>query len=303
MSTLFLSYARTDMDTVDPLVHALQSSGLQVWRDQDSLYSGQRWPKAIGEAIAAQKAVLLVWSQGAAQSPWVEFEWTTALALQKPLLLCHLDNTPLPPALQAVQSIPGNEGSATVQRLLAALQALPRSANAGRQQEVLATLPATVPATPEALTQALHSRFVQPGWQVGGNVYQATEMHITIGQGWLRTWHVWAALLVLLTVLALAFGVPDKVNKIWGGPAERLVLQTLAGVIWDEHRQGLAGVQVFVPELNLTTTTDARGYFHMQVRATPQRSVDLIASKSGYETRKIEAMLGNNNVQFIMRHP
>jgi carboxypeptidase-like protein len=151
------------------------------------------------------------------------------------------------------------------------------------------------------LTQALHSRFVQPGWQVGGNVYQAGEMHITIGQSWLRTWHVWAALLLLLAVLALALDVPDKVHTLWGG--ERLVQQTLAGVIWDEHRQGLAGVEVFVPELNLTTPTDARGYFSMQVRATPQRSVELIASKSGYETRKIEATLGNSNVQFIMRHP
>jgi TIR domain-containing protein len=138
MSTLFLSYARADLDTVDPLVRNLQASGLRVWRDQDSLYSGQRWPKAIGEAIAAQEAVLLVWSRRAAQSPWVEFEWTTALALQKPLLLCHLDRTSLPPVLQAVQSIPGNEGSATVQRLLVALQALPNSGNVGRQQEVLA---------------------------------------------------------------------------------------------------------------------------------------------------------------------
>ncbi len=102
MSTLFLSYARADLDQVVPLARDLEARGLRVWRDQERLYSGQRWPKAIGEAIAGQEALLLMWSQRAAQSPWVEWEWTTALALQKPLLLCHLDATPLPPSLQAV---------------------------------------------------------------------------------------------------------------------------------------------------------------------------------------------------------
>jgi len=178
----------------------------------------------------------------------------------------------------------------------------------GRQQEVLAALPATAPATPEPLTQALRSHFMQPGWQIGGNVYQAAEMHITMTaptRGWLERWYAWAALLVaLLTVVAVALDVPGKVWDLWRGPAaERLVLQTLAGVIWDESRQGLAGVQVFVPELNLTTTTDTRGYFSLQAQATHQRPVALIASKNGYETRTIEALLGTTNVEFIMRQP
>jgi len=308
MSTLFLSYARADLDPVAPLAHDLTVNGVSVWRDQDSLYSGQRWPKVIGEAIAGQDALLLVWSQQAAQSHFVEFEWTTALALQKPVLLCHLDSTPLPPALQALHSIPGHAGETTLRSLLEALSTLPRVASVGRQQEVLAALPATAPATPEPLTQALRSRFMQPGWQVGGNVYQAAEMHITMTaptRGWLERWYAWAALLVaLLTVVSLALDVPDKVWDLWRGPApERLVLQTLAGVIWDERRQGLAGVQVFVPELNLTTTTDTRGYFSLQAQATHQRPVALIASKNGYETRTIEAILGTTNVEFIMRHP
>lgn len=312
MSTLFLSYSRHDLDTVVPLARDLAAHGLRVWRDQDSLYSGQRWPKAIGEAIAGQDVLLLVWSQQAAQSRFVEFEWTTALALHKPVLLCHLDSTPLHPSLQALHSIPGHEGEATLRGLLDALQALPPAASAVHQQKVLATLPATAPAAPEALTQALRSRFVQPGWQVGGNVYQATEMHITMTapppaprRGWLERWYTWVALLAaLLTVLSLTLDVPGQVRDLWYGlAAQRLARQTLAGVIWDAHRQSLPGVQVFVPELNLTTTTDVRGYFRLQAPATHQRAVELIASKSGYETRTIEATLGTTNVQFVMRQP
>jgi hypothetical protein len=313
MPTLFLSYARADLALVEPLLRDLAAHGLTVWRDQDSLYSGQRWPRAIGEAIAAQEGFLLVWSQQAAQSSWVEFEWTTALALRKPLLLCHLDATPLPPSLQAVHSIPSNEGEHTVRGLLTALSTLTPSASPAHQQEVLATLPTVASTTPEVLTQTLHSRFVQPGWQVSGNVYQATQMHITMTappgslspRSWWQTWYAGAALLAtLLIVVALALGLPGQLQTWWYGPAaSRLVSPTLAGVIEDEHQQGLAGVEVLVPELGLTVTTDARGYFTLQASATPERAVTLIASKAGYARRTLDATLGTTNVHFIMRQP
>ena len=182
-----------------------------------------RWPKAIGEAIANQAVLRLVWSQRAAQSHFVEFEWTTALALQKPILLCHLDATPLPPALQALHSIPGHEGANALHGILHALPTLTRPANATRQQEVLATLPTVAPADPAQLTRTIHNRFVQSGWQVQGNVYQATEMPVTITQptaapvrSWLETWYAWAALLVaLLTVMTLALDVPGKLWQLW----------------------------------------------------------------------------------------
>ena len=65
-------------------------------------------------------------------------------------------------------------------------------------------------------------------------------------------------------------------------------LQTLAGVIWDDNREPVAGVEVYLPEFNLTITTDQQGKFALQVQAAPQRQVRLIARKAGYESvRKI----------------
>ena len=98
-------------------------------------------PKPLARPLPGSTRCRLLWSQQAAQSHFVEFEWTTALALQKPVLLCHLDSTPLPPALQALHSIPGHAGEATLRSLLEALPTLPRLASVGRQQEVLAALP------------------------------------------------------------------------------------------------------------------------------------------------------------------
>jgi TIR domain len=122
MAQVFLSYARRDLPTLQPLLQNLVAHGITVWRDQDSLYGGQRWPKAIGEAIAAHDVLLLVWSQEAAASHFVEFEWNTALALQKSILPCLLDQTPLPPALRAINGIDARLPHEALSKILQALQ-------------------------------------------------------------------------------------------------------------------------------------------------------------------------------------
>ena len=46
MPSVFVSYARDDLDVVQQLAQGLMERGVSVWRDQDSLYAGQKWPKA-----------------------------------------------------------------------------------------------------------------------------------------------------------------------------------------------------------------------------------------------------------------
>ena len=60
MPQVFISYNRDDLSAVQPLERALQAHDIAVWRDQESIYGGQQWPKIIGDTIAANDYVLLV---------------------------------------------------------------------------------------------------------------------------------------------------------------------------------------------------------------------------------------------------
>ena len=77
--------------------------------------------------------------------------------------------------------------------------------------------------------------------------------------------------------------------------------QPLAGVIWNDNHETVAEVEVFVPEFNVTTFTDRQGKFALQLQATPQRPVRLIARKEGYEPRVEEPTLGNTSLSFVLR--
>ena len=102
---VFLSYAHEDLKISQKIEQTLRKKEIAVWRDQESLYGGQQWPKAIGEAIATNDFFLLIWSKNAAESHFVEFEWNTAVALKKTIIPCLLDDTPLPISLRAINGI------------------------------------------------------------------------------------------------------------------------------------------------------------------------------------------------------
>src|SRR5215471_11811149 len=150
MLKVFISYARDDATTIHRLSQALAMDGITVWRDVDSLHGGQQWPKVIGEAIADNDLLLLMWSQHAASSHFVELEWTTAIALRKTLLPCVLDDTPLPPALSAINAVDARQLAAALPQIQEALHRLvPATAPApgadastGREHGITASRPA-----------------------------------------------------------------------------------------------------------------------------------------------------------------
>ena len=311
MPALFISYARQDAPRVEPFAQQLTEQGIQVWRDQTSLYAGQQWPKAIGEAIAAHDGVVLIWSNYAAQSHFVECEWNMALALRKTIIPVLFDATPLPAALRALNAIAGSDIEAACGQIFQALQQPAPETDPADRTTVLERLGTIVPSSPAQVAQELKRIVNHQGWQVQGNVYQAAgDIHIRVDPSLrpaekkpLEKWSVRAGLVVaVLTSVALLLDIPKKfVETFESGVESREVVQPLEGVIWGEGREFLAGVEVILPEFNKRVVTDHNGRFAFEVTAPKQRSVNLVAKKGGYVTFDADPTLGNTSLHFTLR--
>ncbi len=73
MADVFISYASEDRDRVRPLAEALLRRGLSVWWDR-ALIAGDDYARVIERELAAAKAVIVVWTQSAAESAFVRDE-------------------------------------------------------------------------------------------------------------------------------------------------------------------------------------------------------------------------------------
>ncbi len=73
MADVFVSYARGDKTRVAPLVAAIEAKGWSVWWDPE-ISPGQEFDDQIDSALAAAKAVLVVWTPTSVVSRWVRGE-------------------------------------------------------------------------------------------------------------------------------------------------------------------------------------------------------------------------------------
>ena len=73
MSDVFVSYARSDEPQAKRVAEALRALGYRVWRD-DELPAHRPYSEVIEERLKSAKAVVVLWSAGAAKSEWVRAE-------------------------------------------------------------------------------------------------------------------------------------------------------------------------------------------------------------------------------------
>lgn len=73
MAQIFVSYSRSDIIRVEPLVRLLENNGWSVWWDT-SLAGGEHWPKVIKREIGLASTVVVVWSRHSIESEWVYSE-------------------------------------------------------------------------------------------------------------------------------------------------------------------------------------------------------------------------------------
>jgi hypothetical protein len=303
-SSVFLSYARSNSVVAEELEGQLTTLGLNVWRDQERLRTGTRWPKALGEAIAERDAFLLLWSADSAKSNFVELEWTTALALKKPILPVLIDQTPLPPSLAAYNatSIIGKVSDAANDITSAlASEAASRTCSPENTKRVISVLAGIKSASDaDALNQF---RTIVQGsvYNAGGNIYIGTNPE---RKSLLDKWQAWIGIVVgIFTVLTLTLALwrPNNPDK----PPQAITSrqQVFAGSIWDSNNEPLSGVRVSLllnEKLLASGPTDNLGRYTFRVTAPPEADITLLAQKDGFHTEKRYTQLGNTNFNFTM---
>lgn len=109
MGHIFLSYSHRDKDYVHKLQKALQKEGFDVWID-DRIDYGTEWPKVIQKHLDECDAFVVVVSENAYESKWVQNELARAGRKKKPFFPLLLQGDPWL-SVEATQYVDVTDGS------------------------------------------------------------------------------------------------------------------------------------------------------------------------------------------------
>ncbi|MGD1891961.1 MAG: TIR domain-containing protein [Cyclobacteriaceae bacterium] len=292
---VFLSYCRDNIAEAQQIQQQLQSQGITVWRDQESIYGGQQWPKIIGESIAVRKLFVLLWSEAAANSHFVEFEWNTALALKKIIIPILLDDTPLPSALSSFQALkfPLTEESLS---LILSSKALSLS-NSDKQESVIRELK-SIPKEPEKAIESAKAIYQQDKWVVHGDVIQnfgnnntdtnkASVSNSSVSKSdkkWYERWQSVVALLVgIISIPSLLLDLPKKIREEFANEGNKNL--TVKGLVSTMDNKPIAGANVrldLLPDTTFTTTSNG-GFIFNNVPGQVGEKVRVYVLADGYK--------------------
>ena len=92
---VFLSFNREDDKAAKELARRLELTGESVEFERELPYGEKGWPAAVGKSIAANGAFVLIWSENAAISHIIEFEYNMAVLLKRAIFVIPVDESPL----------------------------------------------------------------------------------------------------------------------------------------------------------------------------------------------------------------
>ena len=133
-SRIFFSYARADEEFALKLAQSLRSAGANLWIDQLDIPLGERWDRAVMQALRTAESVLVILSPAAVDSDNVMDEVSFALEQRKLVVPVLYKNCELPLRLRRVQNIDFTEDFNPALRRL--LQAFSMELPAGGPQPV-----------------------------------------------------------------------------------------------------------------------------------------------------------------------
>lgn len=133
----FISHASQDRRAAERIETTIGRE--RVWFDRSDIRVGTLLGQELLSNIRASRTLVLVWSEAAQQSPWVQTEWISAVNLGLPILPVALDGTPLPQALKNTLRV------SLQRRPQAAMAELVRSVEARRRDEGSVSAPMRLP--------------------------------------------------------------------------------------------------------------------------------------------------------------
>lgn len=92
---VFISYSSQNKEAAQAMCHAMEQQGIRCWMAPRDIPYGAQYGDIIDEAIKACKAVVVLFSETAANSQWVNGELNVAFEEQKTIIPFRIDQTPL----------------------------------------------------------------------------------------------------------------------------------------------------------------------------------------------------------------
>lgn len=127
---VFISHSSANAPLAKRVETVLAASGIDAWLDSSDIRVGTLLRDELQQAITASKAVVLLWSKRASMSRWVAAELLMAYHLNRFVVPCVIDATPLPFFLDNTLNLPISARTAKwVEPLVRALNKAPKSRN------------------------------------------------------------------------------------------------------------------------------------------------------------------------------
>ena len=90
---VFISYSSKQRVIADGVKHYLEENGIRCWMAPNSIPPSSSYPAEINKAIRDSRILLLVFSNSAAISPWVQKEVNQAVNMVHPILPFRIEQT------------------------------------------------------------------------------------------------------------------------------------------------------------------------------------------------------------------
>ncbi len=188
MGHIFISYSHKDKDYVHKLQNVLQNEGFEVWID-DRIDYGEEWPTEIELRLDQCEAFILVVSENAKKSKWVQNEVRRAERTGKPFFPLVLQGDPWL-YIESIQWFDVKDGSVPDEKFFRRLAnfATRRKSSVERQYEpkpVGQTNAQRVERLAERRTTTANTRAVSPTYVTIGGVVIVALLGLIFGINYL----------------------------------------------------------------------------------------------------------------------